>query len=416
MSFTVWNNCTLATMDSSLSQAYGLITDAAIVASNGSIVWLGAQQDLPEQWRDLNNNSESNTAIDCAGRLITPGLIDCHTHLVYAGDRAAEFEARLNGASYEEISKAGGGINSTVRATREATPETLKAQSAVRLKALLAEGVTTIEIKSGYGLALEHEQKSLVAARELGREFPVDVMTTFLGAHAIPPEYAGRADEYVTAVIDMLIELNKNGLVDSVDAFCERIGFTSAQVRRVFENAKALGLPVKLHAEQLSDSAGTELACEFNALSCDHLEWLSDAGISAMKKSGTVAVLLPAAFYYLRETKLPPIEALRAAQVPIALSTDCNPGSSPCTSILLVLNMASTLFRLTPEEAVVGVTRNAAMALGLSDRGVLAIGKKADFAIWNVKQPAQLVYALGANPLHSVIKNGVLVRQASDHV
>jgi imidazolonepropionase len=416
MSFTVWKNCTLATMDSTFSQAYGLIANAAIVASNGTIVWLGEQQDLPEQWRNLNNDSASNATIDCAGRLITPGFIDCHTHLVYAGDRAAEFEARLNGASYEEISRAGGGINSTVRATREATLETLKAQSAVRLKALLAEGVTTIEIKSGYGLTLEHEQKTLVAARELGREFPVDVVTTFLGAHAIPPEYAGRADGYVTAVIDMLIELNKNGLVDSVDAFCERIGFTSAQVRRVFENAKALGLPVKLHAEQLSDSAGTELACEFNALSCDHLEWLSDAGISAMKKSGTVAVLLPAAFYYLRETKLPPIEALRVAQVPIALSTDCNPGSSPCTSILLVLNMASTLFRLTPEEAVVGVTRNAAKALGLSDRGVLAIGKKADFAIWNVQQPAQLVYALGANPLHSVIKNGVLVRQASDHV
>jgi imidazolonepropionase len=416
MSFTVWKNCILATMDSNLSQAYGLIANAAIVASNGTIVWLGEQLDLPEQWRNLNKDSASNAAIDCAGRLITPGFIDCHTHLVYAGDRAAEFEARLNGASYEEISKAGGGINSTVRATREATPEILKAQSAVRLKALLAEGVTTIEIKSGYGLALEHEQKTLVAARELGRQFPVDVITTFLGAHAIPPEYVGRADEYVTAVIDMLIELNKNGLVDSVDAFCERIGFTAAQVRRVFENAKALGLRVKLHAEQLSDSAGTELACEFNALSCDHLEWLSDAGISAMKKSGTVAVLLPAAFYYLRETKLPPVEALRGAKVPIALSTDCNPGSSPCTSILLVLNMASTLFRLTPEEAVIGVTRNAAMALGLSDRGVLAIGKKADFAIWNVQQPAQLVYALGANPLHSVIKNGVLVSQVSDHV
>jgi imidazolonepropionase len=416
MSFTIWKNCTLATMDSSRSQAYGLITDAAIVASNGAIVWLGAQQDLPEQWHNFNKDSAINAAIDCAGRLITPGFIDCHTHLVYAGDRAAEFEARLNGASYEEISRAGGGINSTVRATREATPETLKAQSAVRLKALLAEGVTTVEIKSGYGLALAHEQKTLVAARELGREFPVDVVTTFLGAHAIPPEYAGRADDYVTAVIDMLIELNKAGLVDSVDAFCERIGFTAAQVRRVFENAKSLGLPVKLHAEQLSDSAGTELACEFNALSCDHLEWLSDAGISAMQKSGTVAVLLPAAFYYLRETKLPPIEALRAAKVPIALSTDCNPGSSPCTSILLVLNMASTLFRLTPEEAVVGVTRNAAMALGLNDRGVLAIGKKADFVIWNVKQPAQLVYALGANPLHSVVKNGVLVSQVSDHV
>ncbi len=416
MSFTVWKNCTLATMDSNLSQAYGLIADAAIVASNGTIVWLGAQQDMPQQWGDLNKDAAINAAIDCAGRLITPGFIDCHTHLVYAGDRAAEFEARLNGASYEEISRAGGGINSTVRATREATPETLKAQSAVRLKALLSEGVTTVEIKSGYGLALEHEQKTLVAARELGREFPVDVMTTFLGAHAIPPEYGGRADDYVTAVIDMLIELNRNGLVDSVDAFCERIGFTSAQVRRVFENAKALGLPVKLHAEQLSDSAGTELACEFNALSCDHLEWLSDAGISAMQKSGTVAVLLPAAFYYLRETKLPPIEALRLAKVPIAISTDCNPGSSPCTSVLLVLNMASTLFRLTPEEAVVGVTRNAAMALGLNDRGVLAIGKKADFAIWNLQQPAQLVYALGANPLHSVVKNGVLVRQASDHV
>jgi imidazolonepropionase len=416
MSHTIWKNCTLATMDSSLSQAYGLIANAAIVANNGKIVWLGPEQNLPAQWMDSKKDNASNPVIDCAGRLITPGLIDCHTHLVYAGDRAAEFEARLNGASYEEISRAGGGINSTVRVTREATPQELKSQSAVRLNALLAEGVTTIEIKSGYGLALEHEQKTLVAARELGRDFPVDVVTTFLGAHAIPPEYAGRADEYVSAVIEMLVELNSNGLVDNVDAFCERIGFTTTQVRRVFEKAKALGLPVKLHAEQLSDSAGTELACEFNALSCDHLEWLSDAGVSAMQNSGTVAVLLPAAYYYLRETKLPPIEALRAAKVPIALSTDCNPGSSPCTSILLVLNMASTLFRLTPEEALVGVTRNAALALGLSDRGVLAIGKKADFIIWNVQQPAQLVYALGASPLHSVVKNGAQIEKVSDHV
>jgi imidazolonepropionase len=414
MSVTVWTNCKLATMDSRSSQAYGLIPDAAIVVADDKIVWLGQRDDLPLQWRETEQ-ATGVVIIDSAGRLITPGLIDCHTHLVYAGDRAAEFEARLNGASYEEVARAGGGINSTVRATRAASAQELKAASIVRLQSLLAEGVTTIEIKSGYGLALEHERKTLEVARQLAKEFPVDVSATFLGAHAIPPEFAGRADEYVTAVVDMLSELNKLGLVDCVDAFCERIGFTNQQVRRVFEAAKALGLPVKLHAEQLSDSAGTELACEFNALSCDHLEWLSPSGIEAMKQSGTVAVLLPAAFYYLRETKLPPIDALRAAQIPIAISTDCNPGSSPCTSILLVLNMASTLFKLTPEQALLGVTRHAATALGLKDRGVLAVGNKADMAIWNVEQPAQLVYAIGANPLHSVVKNGVARDAGKQH-
>jgi imidazolonepropionase len=341
--------------------------------------------------------------------LITPGLIDCHTHLVYGGDRATEFELRLNGATYEAIARAGGGIASTVKATRIASQEALSRSSSGRLQRLIHEGVTTIEIKSGYGLALEHERKCLQVARELGQRFPVDVRTSFLGAHAIPAEFAGEPDAYIDAVLQMLPLLHAEGLVDAVDGFCESIAFSPAQLRRVFEAAVRLGLPVKLHAEQLSDSGGAQMAAGFGALSCDHLEWLSEDGAKAMSAAGTVAVLLPSAFYFLRETKLPPFHLLRKHGVPMAISTDCNPGSSPCTSVLLMLNMACTLFRLTPEEALAGLTRNAAMALGLLDRGVLATGRRADFVLWDVQQPAELAYVMGANlRIQTVFKGNVL--------
>jgi len=343
---------------------------------------------------------------DAQGALITPGLIDCHTHLVYGGDRAGEFEARLNGASYEEIARAGGGIVSTVAATRAADEDALLQQSRRRLRALLAEGVTTVEIKSGYGLSLEAEAKCLRVARRLGELERVDVRTTFLGAHALPPEFRERADDYIDEVGRMLPLLHGEGLVDAVDAFCETIAFSPAQVRRVFEAARGLGLPVKLHAEQLSDSGGAELAASLGALSCDHLEWLGEAGARAMARAGTVAVLLPGAFYFLRETRLPPVALLRAHGVPMAISTDCNPGSSPCTSLLLMLNMACVLFRLTPQEALAGVTRHAARALGLPDRGVLAPGLRADFVLWDVRQPAELACAIGLNPCRATFVEG----------
>ena len=391
-------------MQQGVAQPYGLIEDAALVVKNGLLEWVGARLDLPAQFAssDISIN-------DANGALITPGLIDCHTHLVYGGNRAGEFEQRLNGASYEDIAKAGGGIASTVKSTRDTTELELKTQSTPRLQALLAEGVTTIEIKSGYGLALDHERKTLRVARSLGAAHPVSVQTTFLGAHAVPPEFVGRTDDYVDEVLRMLAALHVEGLVDAVDAFCERIGFSVAQTERVFKAAKALGLPVKLHAEQLSDSGGAQLAASYGALSCDHLEWLSDAGVAAMAQSRTTAVLLPGAFYFLRETKLPPIAALRSAGVPIAISTDCNPGSSPCTSLLLMLNMACTLFRVTPEEALAGATRNAARALGLTDRGVLAAGKRADFVLWGVRSPAELSYAFGSCPRLQTVFNGAVV-------
>ena len=401
---SVWLNCRAATMQPHAAQAYGLIEDAALVANNGLLQWVGPRKELPSYL--LTNNSQT---IDAKGALVTPGLIDCHTHLVYGGNRAGEFEQRLNGKSYEDIARAGGGIASTVKATRAATELGLENQSSPRLHALLAEGVTTIEIKSGYGLALEHERKTLRVARRLGAMHPVSVQTTFLGAHAVPLEFAGRADEYVDEVVAMLPLLHADGLVDAVDAFCERIGFTLAQTERVFKAAKLLGLPVKLHAEQLSDSGGAQLAASYGALSCDHLEWLSDAGVAAMANAGTTAVLLPGAFYFLRETKLPPIEQLRLANVPIAIATDCNPGSSPCASLLLMLNMACTLFRLTPEEALAGVTRNAARALGLNDRGVLAAGMRADFVLWNAQSPAELSYAFGSCPRLQTVFNGAVV-------
>ncbi|WP_233259551.1 imidazolonepropionase [Ramlibacter sp. WS9] len=380
---------------------YGLIEDAAIAVEGDRIAWIGRRQDLPK-----NVEANCNRHHDARGALVTPGLIDCHTHLVYGGDRAHEFELRLGGASYEDIARAGGGIASTVKATRAASEAELLAQSLPRLRALMGEGVTTIEIKSGYGLSLEHEAKTLRVARTLAEQEPVDVRTTFLGAHALPPEFAGRADDYIDEVLAMLPALHEQGLVDAVDAFCERIAFSTAQTERVFEAARKLGLPVKLHAEQLSDSGGAQLAARYGALSCDHLEWLGEEGAAAMARAGSVAVLLPGAFYFLRDTRVPPITMLREHGVPMAVSTDCNPGSSPCTSLLLMLNMACTLFRLTPQEALAGATRNAAQALGLKDRGVLSPGLRADFVLWDVEQPAQLSYAMGSNPRRQTVHGG----------
>lgn len=393
MSLKLWRNCSVATLQRDAVLPYGLIEDAALVVDGGLLHWVGPRRELAQSLLDRCVQEH-----DARGALITPGLIDCHTHLVYAGDRSKEFELRLNGATYEEISRQGGGIASTVQATREATPQALKAQSRARLQQLLAEGVTTLEIKSGYGLALAHERKTLQLARELAQEHLVTIRNTFLGAHALPSEFAGRSDDYIDEVLQMLPILHGEGLVDAVDGFCERIAFSPAQIKRVFEAARQLGLPLKLHAEQLSDSGGAQLAASFSALSCDHLEWLSEPGAAAMAHAGSVAVLLPGAFYFLRETRLPPVALLRRHKVPIAIATDCNPGSSPCTSLLLMLNMACTLFRLTPEEALAGVTRNAAQALGLRDRGVLAAGRRADFVLWDVRHPAALSYAMGANP------------------
>lgn len=397
----IWTHCRVVTMAAHAPTPYGLIDDAALVVQGDTLAWVGPRAELPAAWR-----ARAHTAHDAGGALITPGLIDCHTHLVYGGNRAHEFELRLHGASYEDIARAGGGIASTVQATRSASAAELQADADQRLGALMEEGVTTVEIKSGYGLALEHERKCLQVARSLGRAHAVDVRTTFLGAHAVPPEFAGQTDAYVDAVLQMLPVLNAEGLVDAVDGFCERIAFSTAQIERVFAAATALGLPVKLHAEQLSDSGGAQLAARFGALSCDHLEWLSQDGAAAMAAAGSVAVLLPGAFYFLRETRLPPIDWLRRHHVPMAVSTDSNPGSSPCTSLLLMLNMACTLFRLTPEEALAGVTRHAAQALGLRERGVLAAGLRGDFVLWDVQHPAELAYALGANPRRQTVFKG----------
>ena len=396
----VWTNARIATMRPG-GAAYGAIERGALAVESGRIAWVGPMAELPRQ--------TSRASHDLAGRWITPGLVDCHTHLVYGGDRAQEFERRLQGATYEEIAKAGGGIRSTVTATRAASEAELLAAAAPRLEALMAEGVTAIEIKSGYGLEREAEMKQLRVARALARQHPVEVRATFLAAHALPPEYEGRADDYIAAVVeDMLPAAHRAGLVDAVDAFCERIGFTPAQTERVLAAAAKLGLPVKLHAEQLSDLKGAVLAAKYGALSADHLEYVEADGIAAMAKAGTVAVLLPGAFYFLRETRLPPIEALRRAGVPIAIATDCNPGSSPTTSLLLMLNMAATLFRMTPEEALAGVTRNAARALGMAaTHGTLEPGKAADLAIWDIERPAELAYRIGFNPLSQRVKSGV---------
>jgi len=394
----LYRNVHLATL---AGDGYGEIPNAALAVHDGRIAWIGAERDLPP-------GSRADQDTDAGGCWATPGFIDCHTHIVYAGDRSDEFEARLNGASYQDIAARGGGILSTVRATRAAGEEDLYRASLPRVQALLAEGVTTLEIKSGYGLDLETEAKMLRVARRIGRELPVTVRTTFLGAHALPPEFTGRADDYIEEVCShMLPALAAQGLVDAVDAFCETIGFTPAQTERVFKAAQELGLPVKLHAEQLSDQGGAQLVAQYRGLSADHLEYLSPAGITAMAKAGTVAVLLPGAFYFLRETKLPPVAALRAAGVPMALATDCNPGTSPLTSLLLAMNMACTLFRLTPQEALAGVTRNAATALGLqSSIGTLEVGKRADFALWRIQRPAELAYMMGLNPCCGVVSCG----------
>jgi imidazolonepropionase len=387
----LWRDAHLATLCGHAQ--WGAIECGALLVEGERIAWVGPLRELPTALA-----GRVSAEHDLGGALVTPGLVDCHTHLVYAGQRAREFELRLEGASYEEIARSGGGIRATVAATRAASDETLFAEAAGRARTLMAEGVTTIEVKSGYGLALHDERRSLAAARRLGAELEVTVRTTCLAAHAVPPEFEGRADDYIDAVCSWLPVLKNEGLVDAVDAFCDRIGFSLAQTRRVFEAARALGLPVKLHAEQLSDQHGATLAAEFNALSCDHLEHLSNAGASAMAAAGSVAVLLPGAYYFLRESKLPPIAALRHRGVPIALATDHNPGSSPTLSLLLMINMACTLFRLAPEEAVRGVTVNAARALGLADRGTLAAGQRADFVVWDLAHANELAYWFGRNP------------------
>ncbi|MBW1954372.1 MAG: imidazolonepropionase [Deltaproteobacteria bacterium] len=398
-------NARLATMVPG-DEPYGAVQDGALAVSGGKILYAGPRNRLPDAFRAAARTR------DTGGAWITPGLIDCHTHLVYGGSRAKEFELRLKGATYEAIARAGGGILSTVKATRELNEETLLEQSARRLKPLLAEGVTAVEIKSGYGLDLETELRMLRVARRLGEEYPVTVRTTFLGAHALPPEYEGRSDAYIDLVCrEVLPRVAEEELADAVDGFCETIAFTPVQVERVFETARKLGLPVKLHAEQLSDQGGAALAARYSALSADHLEYASEDGVRAMAGAGTSAVLLPGAFYFLRETRLPPVDHLRRHGVPIALATDMNPGSSPAGSLLLMLNMACTLFRLTPEEALAGVTRNAARALGLAGRlGTLEAEKDADFVLWDIEEPAELAYRFGFNPCTGVVKAGARVR------
>ena len=375
--------------------------ESAIVVAQGCIEWVGPRRALP-------SGVEGRPLHEGAGALVTPGLVDCHTHLVYGGQRANEFAMRLAGASYEEVAKAGGGIVSSVRATREASEDALFDAASARLQNLLAEGVCAIEIKSGYGLALAHERKQLRVARRLAAAHGVTVRTTFLGAHALPPEYAGRSGEYIDAVCsEMLPALAAEGLVDAVDVFCERIAFSLAETERVFQAAQALGIPVKLHAEQLSDMGGAALAARYGALSCDHIEHLSQAGIDAMREAGTVAVLLPGAYYTLRDTQLPPIAALRAAGVPMAVSTDHNPGTSPALSLLLMVNMACTLFRLTVPEALDGVTLHAARALGLqATHGAIAVGMPANFVLWNVADAAELAYWFGQRPVRFVVRQG----------
>lgn len=398
-SHRLWRNARLATF-APTRPGLGIVDPGAIVGRDGRILYAGPQAELPAEWRDAAD------VIDCEGRWITPGLIDCHTHLVYAGDRAQEFEQRLAGASYEEIARAGGGIFSTVRATRAADKAELARQSVPRLQALVAEGVTTVEIKSGYGLDLSTEAKQLRVARSLGRESPISIVTTFLGAHALPP--GADRTEYIARVCEeMLPAIAAEGLADAVDAFCERIAFSPDEVAQVFNAAGKLGLPVKLHADQLSNGGGAALAARFGALSADHLEHTDEAGAAAMARAGAVAVLLPGAFYFMRETRLPAVEAFRRVGVNMAVATDCNPGTSPMTSLLLAANMAATLFGLTVPECLAGITRDAARALGkLGEIGTLEPGKRCDLAIWNIAHPAELVYRIGFNPLHRRVWNG----------
>jgi imidazolonepropionase len=395
----LWRNARLATLAPVLP-GLGVIERAAIACQNGRIVYAGPEEHLPAK--------DAAEIIDCDGRWITPGLVDCHTHLVFGGNRAREFELRLAGASYEEIARAGGGILSTVKATRAASEDQLVATALPRLDHLIAEGVTTIEIKSGYGLDLDTEARMLRAARRLGHERDVAVSTTFLGAHALPPESGGDKDAYIERLCrEVLPAIVREGLADAVDAFCEGIAFSIEQAGRVFDAAREAGLPVKLHADQLSNLGGAALAARHGALSADHLEYTDEAGAIAMAKAGTVAVLLPGAFYFIRETHLPPVDLFRKAGTRIALATDCNPGSSPLTSLLLTMNMGATLFRLTVEECLAGVTREAARALGkLNDIGTLEVGKSCDLAIWDIEDPAELVYRIGFNPLHTRVRRG----------
>ncbi|QDE39134.1 imidazolonepropionase [Luteibacter pinisoli] len=375
--------------------AYGAIADGALGIKDGRIAFVGARADLPGEPHALSHRVAS-----LGGAWITPGLVDCHTHLVFGGDRAQEFEMRLEGASYEDIARAGGGIVSSVRATRSASEDELFHQSLPRARALLADGVTTLEIKSGYGLEPDAERRMLRVARRIGIELGIDVRTSFLGLHALPPEYAGRRDDYVALVCDtMLPSLADDELVDAVDAFCEGIGFTHAETDRLFQKATELGLPVKLHAEQLSDLGGAALVARYNGLSADHLEWTSEEGVAAMAAAGTVAVLLPGAYYALRDTRPPPIAAFRDHGVAMAVATDLNPGTSPLLSLRLAMGMACTLFRLTPEEALRGATVHAARALGLDDRGTLAVGQRADLAVWNIRHLPELCYWIGGNLL-----------------
>jgi imidazolonepropionase len=403
MTMPTWDslctNVNLATMAEG-GAPYGAIENGALATKDGRIAWLGAAAHLPHR--------DAGEVIDGGGGWLTPGLIDCHTHLVFAGDRSGEFEQRLTGVSYEEIARSGGGIARTVAATRLAPSHELEASAGRRLACLLADGVTTVEIKSGYGLDRATEIKMLEVARRLGKAHPVDVATTFLGAHALPKEYANDRAGYLDLVCTRVLpEVAERGLADAVDAFCEGIAFAPDEVARVFETARAFGLSLKLHADQLSDLGGAALAARFGALSADHLEYASEAGIRAMADAGTVAVLLPGAFYTLRERQRPPVELFRRHGVPIALATDCNPGSSPVTSLLVILNLACNLFGLTPEEALAGVTRHAARALGLDDRGTLAVGKRADLALWRIHRPAELSYWLGLAPLEVVLRDGL---------
>ena len=391
-------NAQLATMTG--PHPYGLQSDGSVVIVDETIVWAGLTSDLPQKHNGHN-------AIDLGGALVTPGLIDCHTHLVHGGNRAREFEMRLEGASYEELARAGGGIVSTVKATRDASFEDLVASALPRLDSLISEGVCTIEIKSGYGLDQDNELKMLRVARHLETLRPVRIKTSFLGAHAVPIEYVGRADDYITDICLPTLEAAfKEGLVDAVDGFCEGIAFYPQQIELVFKKAKELGLPVKLHAEQLSNIGGIQLVAKYGGLSADHIEYADDDDARALAQAGTIAVILPGAFYTLREKQSPPIQSLRTHAVPIALATDCNPGSSPLTSVLLTMNMACTLFRMTPEESLTGITTNAARALGLSDSGKIAAGYRADLCVWDVKHPAELSYKIGYNPLKQRIFGG----------
>ncbi len=390
-------HATLATLDG--TAPFGLIDDGALACADGRIVWIGATDHLPE-------GASATHEEDLGGALLTPGLIDSHTHLVFANNRAREFDMRLNGASYEDIARAGGGILSSVSAVRAASEDVLFEESLPRALALLRDGATTLEIKSGYGLDLESERKMLHVARHIGTALNIGVRTSYLGLHALPPKYKGRADEYVDAAIDWLAILYAEGLVDAVDAFCEGIGFSPAQTRRLFVAARELGVPVKLHADQLSDLGGALLAAEFDGLSADHIEYSSEASVAAMARHGTVAVLLPGAFHVLRETKLPPLALLRQYDVPMAVATDCNPGTSPLLSVRQAMQLACTHFKLTPEEALRGATVHAAKALGLSDRGALRVGLRADLAVWNLGHPAELCYWLGGSFLRGAYAAG----------